>query len=212
GDWRYLAANAARSKEQADKVLKKLEPIIAQEKNNESWGRYEGESAAGLKLQLLGQWDTPEKAKGFLQENLAYTSFRRIAIEQAMMEKRYEEVRRLAEEGIIIDTQNNHRGLVQEWEQWLLKVSEATCDSSTQSRWLEKLYLDTRKMEYYRELKAHLSPEEFGKRAEAFIAHFRHPAPSGQTAYFDPTVAAIYLEENRTFISSNTLPNTFSRF
>ena len=197
GDWRYLAANAARSKEQADKVLKKLEPIIAQEKNNESWGIYEAESAAGLKLQLLGQWYAPEKAQGFLQENLAYTSFRRIAIEQAMAEKRYDEVRQLAEEGITMDTKNNYRGLVQEWEQWLVKVSEATGDQNAQCRWLEKLYLDTREMEYYRELKSRLPQTEFDKKVEAFIAHFRHPAPPGPTAYFDSTIAAIYLEENR---------------
>ena len=197
GDWRYLAANAAQSPEQAEKVMGKLDFIIKQKEKAGIWERYEAESAAGLKLQLLEQWYSPEKAQAFLQGNLSYTSFRRIAIEQAMTEKHYEEVRRLAEEGIIIDTQNNHRGLVQEWEQWLLKVSEATGDSSAQSRWLEKLYLDTRKMEYYRELKSHLSPAQFGEKVEAFIAHFRRLAPSGHAAHFDPTIAAIYLEEGR---------------
>lgn len=196
-DWRRLAARATRNREQAEQLMEKLARVFARKDEAQYSSRYEAEQAARLQLLLLKKWRSPEEANAFLLNNLAFSSFRQTAIEQAFAEGHYDEARRLAEDGILRDTQEQLRGLVKKWKEWLAKIAEASDDRTTRFQWLEKLYLETRDMQYYRELKSELPQAEFLEKVEALLTRFRKGAPADNPNWFNPSIAAILLEENR---------------
>ena len=124
-DWgrnlRSLACDAVRSKEQAAQVMKVLDESIETNKKKK-YSEYDIEASERLKLYLLREHYSVDAAEKHLNSHLHYSSFRKMALEQAMEEKRYGDVRRLAEEGISQHT-GKYAGLVNDWKKWLIRLS-----------------------------------------------------------------------------------------
>ncbi len=198
-DWgsnlRSLACDAVRTKEQAAQVMKVLNQSIEASKKKE-YGRYQVEATERLKLYLLREHYSTEAADEHLNNNLQYASFRKMALEQAMDEKRYNDVRRLAEAGIVQDT-GKYAGLVNEWKKWLIRLSKATGDTTSFIKINEELLFDRGEMEYYRKLKEIIPQEAFQSKIETYIQHFRNKENQRWGPSFNQSVATILEEENR---------------
>ena len=113
-----------------------------------------------------------------------------------MNEKRYEDVRHLAEEGIEQDT-GKYAGLVMEWKNWLSQLSEVTGDTTSFIQINEELFFDRGDMEYYRKLKGIILENDFKVKIEAYIQHFRKRGNAKWGPSFNQNVAIILEEENR---------------
>lgn len=193
-DFRHLAALAIDNRKEAEQFLKALEAYI-KVKEKEKYGRFALQRAAWRKLGILEQWFTKEEARAYLLSNLHMPDFRKKELENALQEKRYADVRRLAEEGIALDTENGLRGLVLEWRKWLLRWAEAAGDETALIELREKMFLDTSDMQYYRQVKATLPKQEFELRIAAYLKHFsRYDDRFGG---FNHQSAAILVEEGR---------------
>lgn len=195
GDLRSIAVDATRNQEEAQQVIAVLEKYIAKNKDSK-YGQYSIEVAERLKYTLLMNFFSAAQAETFLQQNLEYTSFRVKALEQAMQEKRYDEVRQLIEEGIQLDTERRHPGTVDQWKKWLIQLAEATGDKKILIQTNEELFLDRGDMNYYHELKKIVPAAEFPKKIEQYIQYFRDQN-SHWSDYFNQSVADILQEEKR---------------
>ena len=151
--------------------------------------------AAWRKLEILEKWFADKDARAYLLSNLHMPDFRKKELENALQEKRLADVRRLAEEGIALDTENGFRGLALEWEKWLIRWAEASGDKTALIELTEKMFLNTSDMEYYRQVKAMLPREEFDLRIAAYLKYFsRYDDRFGG---FNHQSAAILVEEGR---------------
>lgn len=198
GDLLEISCAALRGKDRAEEMIKKLDGQIAVS-DRSSFGSYFQQRLEKLKLELIGKWRSQKEADAYLQTRLHYANFRRVALERALAEKRYEEARRLATEGIGFDTKNKYPGLVAEWRKWLVRIAEAAGDRQSQIAELEKLYLDRGETEYFRQLKKIIPKGAFKEKAEQYIRHFRlREKPFGKTGQvFNSFVAHIFVEEKR---------------
>jgi len=198
-DWgrnlRSLACDAVRDKAQAEQVMKVLDQSIETNKKKE-YSEYDVEASERLKLHLLRDHYSVDAAEKHLNSHLHYSSFRKMALEQAMEEKRYEDVRRLAEEGIIQHT-GKYAGLVNDWKKWLIRLSKATGDTTSFIKINEELFFSRCEMEYYRKLKEIIPKDEFKDKIETYIQHFRKREDACWGPTFNQYVATIFEEENR---------------
>jgi hypothetical protein len=193
-DFRHLASLAINNKKEAEQFVKVLETYITA-KEQEKYGRYSLQRAARRKLEILEKWFAKEEARTYLLNNLHLPDFRKKELENALREGRLADVRRLAEEGITLDTETGLRGLVLEWKKWLVRWAEAAGDDTALIELTEKMFLSTSDMAYYRRVKEMLSKEEFALRIAAYLKHFsRYDDRFGG---FNHQSAAILVEEGR---------------
>jgi hypothetical protein len=101
-----------------DNCLDRLMAKIAREKSERkgSWGSdYDAEQVALVRYNVVVKFDGPAKAADFLQENIRFSRFRELAIEQAMAAEEYGTAERLALEGERQD--RPLPGLVRQWKE-----------------------------------------------------------------------------------------------
>lgn len=198
-DWdsnlRFLACQAVRTKEQATKVIEVLDESIAKNKEKK-YSNYTIERNKNLKHDLLKQYYSPIEAEQYLQDNLQYSSFRKMALEKAMAEKNYDVVRQLAEEGIILD-QEKAPGRVADWKKWLISLSEETGDTASLIEINEELFFSRGEMGYYRKLKEIIPKKEWTTKVDHYIQQFRKREDPRWQATFNRYVANILEEEKR---------------
>ncbi len=201
-DWgsnfRGLAADAARNEQQSSELITMLEQYI-EKKEKEEYGRFSVEGAAHLKYKVIEKWQDDKAAESYLLSNLRYASFRRSALNKAMVEKRYDDVRQLSNDGIVQSEQDGHPGTVNEWKKWLMRLAETTGDKATLIDLTEKIFLERGEMEYFRELKELVTPANFEEKVEKYIQHFNSKESrfARYGSIFNYQVAAILEAENR---------------
>jgi len=154
------------------------------------YSEYDIEASERLKLRLLREHYSLEAADKHLNSNLHYSSFRKLALEKAMEEKRYEEVRRLAEEGLVQHT-GKYAGLVSDWKKWLIRLSKATGDTTSFIKINEELFFNRGDMDYYRKLKEIIPEDEFKDKIEFYITHFRKKEDKRWGPTFNQYIATI---------------------
>lgn len=194
GNFHHLAQLTIRDQSQATRFREVIEEYI-KEKRASAYSNYAVERAELLKFQLLYDWESPETAIAYLYEHIHLSAFRIKALEMAWTEKRFDEVKRLSEEGIVQDTGKSSPGLVNQWQDWLIRYAEATGDQKRLVELTEQKYLEQGEVQYYRKLKRLLSPQAFAEKVEQYIQYFeqKHRDYHG----FDGRLATIYTEENR---------------
>jgi hypothetical protein len=198
-DWasnlRTVACGAVRTKAEASRMMTALDQSIEADEK-EKYRDYAIEQAKLLKMNLIEKFQSEEAAEAYLYENIRHKRFREKALEKALKSGRYEEVRRLAKEGIEQDAAKSP-GWVVLWKQWLVRLADATGDTAALAAQIEELYLDRGEMSYYRQLKQLLPKAEFDKKVEQFIAHFKEREGRFAGTLFNTRVAEILIEENR---------------
>lgn len=95
----------------------KLLSLSIKNKENDSWGSsYLIERVNLIRYNMIAKNESPERAREFVEKNLKYPAFREMAIENAMREKDYDMVERLALEGEKLD--HDKRGLMKKWMEY----------------------------------------------------------------------------------------------
>lgn len=118
-NWIQMAISLADTRERQERIIKALDNVI-NSKGDEWSVRYNTQTAQRYKLEVMSKSGTPEEQRKFMYANVGNSDFRSRLLQMAWDEGDYEEVLRLAKEGIAYDSK--YIGLVNEWYKWELKV------------------------------------------------------------------------------------------
>lgn len=118
-DWIKMAISLADTHEKQERVIAALDDVI-HTKGDEWSVKYNVQTAQKYKLEIMSKVGTPEDQREFMYENVANPTFREKLLQMAWDEGNYDEVLRLAKEGVSHDSERS--GLVNDWHQWELKT------------------------------------------------------------------------------------------
>lgn len=172
-DWIEIAIDLADTSDKQSRVIKALDAI---KPIGDDWsGRYNANTAQKYKLEIMSRCGTPGDQVKFMYDNVANPDFRQRLIQMAWDKADYDEVLRLAKDGVNHDAE--YAGLVSDWHKWEYKAYHEIGDKSNElqlarhfffggSRWGEKEY----SMEsMYSALKTLVPHEEWQKYVKALI-------------------------------------------
>lgn len=129
-DWMQMSINLADSPEKQNRVFKALDAI---QHNCDDWSsRYAFNTALNYRLEMMSKCGSLEDQIRFMYDNVSNSDFRRKLIQMAWDKGDYEEVLRLATDGICQDAK--YAGLVSGWYKWQYKVYCETGDRDNQLR------------------------------------------------------------------------------
>jgi hypothetical protein len=115
------------------------------------YGEYTVEMLLQLLFQLLKDHGSQEEVNKFMEEHLQYSSFRELAVEQAMRGRDYRRAIQLAEEGEHND--QNRLGLLTKWKNFRYAAYKELSLPNEQRQLARELLLDGDYM-YYQELES----------------------------------------------------------
>ncbi len=117
-DWIEMAVQLADTPEKKSHVVKALDEI---KPDGDDWSaRYSSQTAQKYKLKIISKQSTPEEQRQFMYDNAGNPDFRKRLLQMAWDEENYDEVLRLANEGVNHDAK--WTGLVSDWHKWEYKV------------------------------------------------------------------------------------------
>jgi len=173
-DWIKMAIDLADTPEKQHRVIMALDAIMP---NGDDWSaKHNAETAQKYKLEIMSRCGSPEDQVKFMYDNVANPDFRQRLIQMAWDKADYDEVLRLAGDGVNHDTK--YIGLVSDWHKWEYKAYHEIGDKDNElqlarhfffggSRWGEKEY----SMEaMYSVLKSLVPHDEWGKYAKTLIS------------------------------------------
>ena len=117
-DWIQMAISLADTSDKQERIITVLDAII-NTKGDEWSVEYNTQTAQRYKLEIMSKSSTPEEQCKFMYENVGNPDFRRKLLQMAWDKGDYDEVLRLAEEGV--GHYSNSLGFVKEWRKWELK-------------------------------------------------------------------------------------------
>lgn len=118
-DWIQIAISLADTPDRQERVIKALDNVINSKETDRS-AEYNKKTAQRYKLEIMSKSGTLEEQRKFMYENVGNPDFRRRLLQMAWNGGNYEEVLRLAKDGVTHDSQL--RGLVNEWHKWEFKT------------------------------------------------------------------------------------------
>ncbi len=119
--------------------------------SEDSWhSRYLAERINLIRYRAIEQYDGQKKAQEFIEQNLRYSGFRKMAIENALMKKDYDLVINLTLDGQEQD--KNSPGLVTQWKKYRYKAFQLSGKLDDLREIAMEFILDG-SFEYYKELK-----------------------------------------------------------
>lgn len=117
-DWIQMAINLADTPKKQTMVFKVLDTIKS---NGDDWSsKYAANTAQKYKLEMMARCGSVEEQLKFMYDNISNSDFRKKLIQLAWDKADYEEVLRLAKDGVNQDVE--YAGLVSEWNKWLYRV------------------------------------------------------------------------------------------
>lgn len=173
-DWMEMAIEFADTLERQNKIFRVLDAI---KPHGDDWSaKYDAQTAQKYKLELMSKCGTPEEQCKFMYDNVSNPDFRKQLLQMAWDKGDYEEVLRLAKDGVNHDAELV--GLVSDWRKWEYKVYRETNDKVNmlqvaryfffhERRWGEKEYsMET----MYSTLKDLIAHSEWSKYVETLIS------------------------------------------
>ena len=117
-DWMGMAIDLADTPEKQNRVIKALDSI---QPNGDDWSaKYNAETAQKYKLEMMSRCGSPEDQVKFMYDNVSNPDFRKRLIQMAWDKANYDEVLRLARDGVNHDAE--YAGLVSDWHKWEYKA------------------------------------------------------------------------------------------
>lgn len=105
----------------SDKLNRIAETLDAIKPNGDEWSaRHYAQTAQKYKLEIMSKQGTPEEQRKFMYDNADNPDFRKKLLQMAWNEENYDEVLRLAKEGVVHDAE--WAGLVSDWRKWEYQV------------------------------------------------------------------------------------------
>lgn len=119
-NWIGMAITLADTQEKQERIIKALDDII-NTREEDSWStEYNIKTAQKYKLEMMSKTGTPEEQRKFMYDNVGNPDFRKRLLQMAWDEKDYDEVLRLAKDGLTHDAK--YAGLIEDWHRWEFKV------------------------------------------------------------------------------------------
>lgn len=146
-DWMQMSIDLADTSEKQNRVFRSLDAI---QPNGDDWSsRYAFNTAQNYKLEMMSKCGSLEDQIRFMYDNVSNSDFRKRLIQMAWDKSDYDEVLRLAKDGINYDA--GYAGLVNDWRKWEYKVYREIGDKDNElqlsryfffggNRWGEKEY------------------------------------------------------------------------
>lgn len=119
-DWIQIAISLADTPEKQERIIKTLDRVINNTKGDEWSIERNSRTAQRYKLEVMAKNGTPEEQRKFMYDNVENPDFRKRLLQMAWDKEDYNEVLRLAKDGVAHDS--NLAGLVNDWHKWALKV------------------------------------------------------------------------------------------
>jgi len=191
-NWMEMAIDFANTSERQDLLFKALDAI--KPKGDDWSAMYDAQTAQKYRLELMSRCGTAEQQLKFMYDNVANPDFRKRLIQMAWDKDDYEEVLRLAKDGVNHDAK--WAGLVSDWHKWEYKVYCKIDDKDkslqlarsfffNEGRWGENEF----SMENtYSKLKTIVPRSEWGKYVETLISEAQGKRDAGRLLY-------IYIQE-----------------
>lgn len=139
-----------------NKLEKHLASMIRNEKGDSWSSSYFAERANLIRYHMIEQHDGQKKAQEFIEQNLQYSNFRKMAIESAMRKKDYDSVIKLTLDG----EEKDKRGLIDQWKKYRYKAFQLSGMLDEQRGIAMEFILDG-SFEYYKELKSTYDSSEW---------------------------------------------------
>lgn len=190
-DWIQMAIDLADTSEKQSKVIKALDAI---KPNGDDWSaKYHAETAQKYKLEMMSRCGNKEDQIKFMYDNVSNPDFRKRLLQMAWDNSDYEEVLRLAKDGLSQDA--DYAGLVSDWRKWEYMVYHAIGDKKNElilarhfffkgGRWGEMEY----SMEsMYSVLKSKIPQNEWPKYVETLISEAKRQRKTDQMLYIYTT-------------------------
>jgi len=173
-NWMDMAIDFADTSEKQNRIFKALDAIKPKE---DDWcANHYAETAQKYKLEMMSRCGTAEEQLKFMYDNVANPDFRKRLIQMAWDKDDYEEVLRLAKDGVNHDAE--WAGLVSDWHKWEYRVYCKIDDKNNSlqlaryfffkgGRWGEKEFsMET----MYSKMKTLVPKSECGKYVETLIS------------------------------------------
>ncbi|WP_289137784.1 SWIM zinc finger domain-containing protein [uncultured Brevibacillus sp.] len=152
----HLAVDVKLRKEWNDHVSR-----MVSEKSGDAWSdNYFVERVALMQYYLIQTYESGDQASEFLNHHLHFSSFREIAIRDALENGSYDVVIQLAEEGEAQDDVKGLLGLVKRWKQYRFQAYRGSGQIDLLRKLGEVLVLDG-DYSYYKEIKDTYPAEEW---------------------------------------------------
>lgn len=146
-DWMEMAIGFADTQEKQSQIFKALDSI--KPKGDDWSAKHDAQTAQKCKLELMSRCGTPEEQCKFMYANVTNPDFRKRLMQMAWDKGDYDEVLRLAKDGVNHDAE--WAGLVSDWHKWEYKVYRKIEDKDNtlqlaryfffrEGRWGEKEY------------------------------------------------------------------------
>ena len=117
-DWIEMSIRLADTSDKQNRVVETLDAIKT---NGDEWSaKYDVRTAQKYKLEIMSKQGTPKEQRKFMYDNVGNPDFRKKLLQVAWDEANYDEVLRLAKEGVAHDTE--WAGVVSEWRKWEYQV------------------------------------------------------------------------------------------
>lgn len=147
------------------------------------------------KISYLEKKDRSGEALAIIKENADLHDFRYMLIDKALKQKKYNEAKKLCEEGIEIAEKKRYPGIVNQFREKLLQIAELEKNITEILHWAEVLfYGNQHSMEYYRKLKKSWPTDDWTIKCEEIINKIK--SPQGQGNYSDANALAnVFIEE-----------------
>lgn len=174
-DWIDNAISLADTPDRQATIIKLLDDVI-NTADKEKWNsRYDVSTAQKYKLKVLSKTGSHEEQIKFMCDNVGNPDFRKQLLQMAWDNKNYEEVLRLAKEGVAHDSEL--LGLVSDWHKWELKVYRQIGDKANILRLSRHFFFEGGgwgQREYsmeamYSQMKSVVSEDEWSKYVETLI-------------------------------------------
>lgn len=191
-DWMEIAIDFADTQEKQSQIFKALDAIKPQ---GDDWSaKHDAQTAQKYKLELMSRCGTPEEQCKFMYANVANPDFRKRLMQMAWDKGDYDEVLRLAKDGVNHDAE--WAGLVSDWHKWEYKVYRKIDNKDNtlqlaryfffkEGRWGEKEYS---MVSMFAMLKTLVPADDWNKYAETLISEAQREKDAYRLLY-------IYTEE-----------------
>jgi len=183
-DWRLellgMCSELAYNPYLRNKLENHLLFMIKSEKG-ESWSiNYFAEKVNLIRYHMIEKYDGQKKAQEFIEQNLRYSDFRKMAIEMAMKKKDYDRIIKLTQEGEEKD--KSLPGLVKQWKEYRYKAFQFSGKLDEQREIAIDFILDG-SYKYYQELKNTFDTKEWSSVYPQIIFLLENQKKTHQDVY-----------------------------
>ena len=117
-EWIEMSIQLADTSDKQNRIVETLDAIKT---DGDEWSaRHDAQTAQKYKLEIMSKQGSPKEQRKFMYDNVGNPDFRKKLLQMAWDEANYDEVLRLAKEGVTHDTE--WAGLVSEWRKWEYQV------------------------------------------------------------------------------------------